>query len=180
MTPKVTVIILIFILMLHPEKYSTMSKTNDIQSGNGTKSLSLTMQVPDEILTGEDCSIQVSLRNVSSKPILINKRMAVGYPRSLSRELYLIICRENSSVDVGRQKVLYQRNFPQPADYQVLQAGQTISSSFELFDWYEFPGSGTYTVQLCYQADEALAAKPEGICAGVFCSALKTVTFASE
>jgi hypothetical protein len=124
--------------------------------------------------------VTVEIENVSESPTIVNKRLSVGYEHSLSRELYVILSKPDSQEDVGIQKVLYERNFSTPEDYMQILPGQKISVKFNLFDWYEIPEKGKYNIRICYQADENLAYKPDGICKGVFCSEKKSIIFESD
>lgn len=138
------------------------------------------VNMPDQILRGQPCQINIELKNVSDSTVLINQRLAVGYRKSLSRELYITIQNQDNSEDIGLQKVLYERNFASAADFIWLLPQQEIHTSFNLFDWYEIPSAGTYMLSVCYQADEELAYQPEGLCRGTFCSEPKKVTVLSE
>jgi len=76
--------------------------------------------------------------------------------------------------------VLYERYFSPESDFVWLLPQQQTSTHFNLFDWYDIPSAGTYTIRVCYQADEELAYKPEGLLKGEFCSEEKTLTVFSE
>lgn len=141
------------------------------------KSLQVFFDVPAEIQPGQVCEITVEIKNVSKTSTIVNKRLSVGYQQSLSRELIVTICKFDSEEDVGIQKVLYDREFSPPEDYIQLLPNQQISTKFNLFDWYEIPTAGVYTIQVFYQADEKLAYKPDGLCEGIFASNEKSVYF---
>lgn len=152
---------------------SNKSKIND-------ELIRVIVNMPDQILQGQPCEIQVELKNGSDSAVLINRRLSVGYRNSLSRELFVILRNQDTSEEIGLQKVLYERNFASAEDFTRLLPQQKISTHFNLFDWYEIPTAGTYTLCVCYQADEELAYKPEGLCKGTFCSEPKTLTVLSE
>ena len=80
-------------------------------------------------------------------------------------------------VEVGIQKVLYEREFSAREDYVHLPSEGKISTKFNLFDWYDFPKTGKFLIQICYQGDENVAYKPDSICKGIFCSEKKTIIF---
>lgn len=141
------------------------------------KSLKVLVDLSGTIRRGQACEVTVEIKNVSNTSIVVNKRLSVGYKHSLSREIYVIICRPESEKVVGIQKVLYERVFSQPEDYIQLFPDQQIVAKFNLFDWYEVPEAGKYLLWICYQADENLAFKPKGICEGVFCSKKKIINF---
>jgi hypothetical protein len=149
------------------------NKTND-------ESIKVIVNMPDQILQGQPCEIKVEIKNISAASVLINKRLSIGYQNSLSRELFIIICKKNTSKNIGLQKVLYNRNFSSESDFVWLLPQQQTSTHFNLFDWYDIPSAGTYTIRVCYQTDEELAYKPEGLLKGEFCSEEKTLTVFSE
>jgi|GEM_PF-2711447 len=155
-----------------------MASQNENKSND--QSIKVMVDMPDQILQGQPCEIKVDIKNISGSAVLVNKRLSVGYQNSLSRELYVTIFKKGTSIKMGLQKVLYERNFSTPSDFVWLLPQQQTSTHFNLFDWYEVPSAGTYTLHVCYQADEELAYKPDGLCKGVFCSEEKTVTFLSE
>lgn len=141
------------------------------------KELKIGIDIPERIKSGQNCSVNVEIENVSNESVIINKRLAIGYQNSLSRELYVVIYHPDSTENVGIQKVLYERSFALQADFVSLKPGEKILTHFNLFDWYEFPQSGKYDLVVCYQADEELAYKPDGLVQGTFCSARKAINF---
>lgn len=155
-----------------------MDSQNDTKPQASPIKVVLTM--PDQILQGQPCEIKVDIKNVSANRVMVNKRLSVGYQKSLSRELFISICHEGSSENIAEQKVLYERKFSPASDFVWLQPQQQTSTHFNLFDWYEIKAAGTYTLLICYQADEELAFKPEELCKGVFCSEEKKLTIIAE
>lgn len=121
--------------------------------------------------------IKVRLVNVSGKPQLVNKRLAMGYKSSQARELFVSISKTKTGINIGAETELYERDFSKPEDYVFLSPGQSIATEFNLFDWYELPGKGTYYIKVCYQADEKMAYRPKDLAKGTFCSAITKVTF---
>lgn len=122
-------------------------------------------------------AIQVILKNVSKVPQLVNKRLSMGYKSSLARELFVSISKTKSGPIIGAETELYERDFSKPEDFVWLQPDQQVTTEFNLFDWYELPGKGSYYIKVCYQADEKLAYKPADLTKGTFCSAVTKVTF---
>ena len=110
-------------------------------------------------------------------PQLVNKRLSVGYKKSQARELFVSITKIKENTEAGIQSQLYNRDFSQPADFVWLQPGEGIGAEFNLFDWYTVLSKGTYYIQVCYQADEALTYKPEAITKGIYSSNPKKITF---
>jgi len=146
-------------------------------SDKNEKQIKVNFDLHEKIKLGQVCEIIVEIKNVSNTSTIVNKRLSVGYQHSLSRELYVTICKTDSLEVVGIQKVLYERVFSPPEDYIQLLPNQQIVAKFNLFDWYEVPNAGNYTIWICYQADEKLAYKPDGLLSGVFCSKKKSVIF---
>jgi len=146
-----------------------MADKNDI--------LKVSVQLPNAVEFGQHCEINVEIVNVSNSLVVVNKRLSVGYRESLSRELFVSIFATDSDNEAGIQKVLYERPFSTRMDFIQIKPGEKIAAKFNLFDWYEIPKSGIYNLVVCYQADEELAFKPEGVVEGLFCSEKKTINF---
>jgi hypothetical protein len=173
--------LLIFVLLLlNSVNQSDTTLFNTIMTESKEKKLEIKFNIPDKIRDGQPCEIVVEVKNISSSETIVNKRLSVGYQNSLSRELYIIICHEGLTENVGIQKVLYERSFSSHEDYVKLLPGKKISTKFNLFDWYEFPKAGNYTLQVCYQGDEKLAYKPDGLAKGILCAEKKMATFESD
>lgn len=139
--------------------------------------LKVKVNLPEKIQAGQPCEVVIEIKNISSSEIVVNKRLSVGYQESISRELFITVCHLGSTENVGIQKMLYERPFSVADDYVKLLPDEIISVKFNLFDWYEFPKAGNYSLQVCYQADEQLAYKPDGLTEGIFCSEKIPVTF---
>lgn len=116
------------------------------------------------------CSVEVRLTNQNPDPVLINRRLAVGYRDSHARELFAEVFKPGSSEIVGQPALLYNRDFSSPADYVWLAPEESVSTSFDLFEWYTLPGPGAYDLIVYYQGDEPLAAKPANLLPGVYAS----------
>lgn len=171
--------LVIFIMqLLNQINRSDMASQNENKAND--ESLMVIVNMPDQFMYGQACEIKVDIRNVSGSAILVNKRLSVGYRNSLSRELFVTIFKKGTSINMGLQKVLYERDFSPVSDFVWLLPQQQTSTRFNLFNWYEMLPAGTFSVRVCYQADEELAYQPDGLCKGVFCSEEKTVTVISE
>jgi Uma2 family endonuclease len=134
-----------------------------------------TLDVNVRILThpvrlSHPCEVEVRLTNRSPDAVLINRRLAVGYRDSVARELFVEVYKQGSDEVVSQKALLYQRNFSSPEDYVWLAPGQSIATSFDLFEWYSLPSAGEFELVVCYQADEPLAPKPDGLLSGTYCS----------
>ena len=117
------------------------------------------------------CKIEVRLTNQSLNPVLVNRRLAVGYRDSHARELFAEVLKRGTGEIVSKPAQLYNRNFSSPDDYVWLAPGQSVSTTFDLFEWYTLPGPGEYHLIVYYQADEPLAAKPPDLLIGTYASA---------
>lgn len=131
---------------------------------NETKTLLLKiLPLPDKIPLIKPLKVEVSLENNGQDSVLVNKRMAVGYENSISRELYLKLVRVDQSEKLDNIEYDINRDFSPPSDYQWLQPGETIITNFDLLDYYHITKPGTYQLTAYYQADEDLADTPEEI-----------------
>lgn len=174
-TKTLAIFILLFMNQTNP---SDMALQNENKAND--ESIKVIVNMPDQILHGQPCEIKVDIKNISGSSVLVNKRLSVGYQHSLSREIYIIIYKKDTAINMGLQKVLYERNFSPDSDFVWLLPKQKTSTHFNLFNWHEMLPAGIYTVRVCYQADEELAYQPDGLCKGVFCSEEKILTVISE
>jgi hypothetical protein len=136
------------------------------------------MLVSKPVLLAKPCIVKVKIRNSGSKPVLINKRMAIGYETSQARELFVSIFRKGSDEQMGKPTQLYERSFSQAEDYVWLNVGMSQVKEFDLFEWYELPGAGDYEIQVFYQADEPMAAIMEDLINGIAASERIALTIA--
>ena len=133
--------------------------------------LELVVTLSDSGITlAEPCMITVKLINRHSDKLRVNRRMAVGYEKNLSRELFADIFDRQTKQKAKIWEVDYHRNFPVPTDYVYLEPGESLITTFNLFEWYLPASPGKYTLIVYYQADEELAESPEDIVRGVFAS----------
>lgn len=170
-----TSFIFILVISIFQNQFFRTSVSNSMSDKNN--SLKVTIQLSETIESGQFFEIAVEIANVSNLPVIVNKRLSVGYRESLSRELFVSIFTADSDNEVGIQKALYERPFSTREDYIHVKPGKKLTAKFNLFDWYEFPKPGKYNILVCYQADEDLAMKPNGVVKGVFCSEKKTINF---
>lgn len=146
-----------------------------------TAMLELKIQLPNKpIYLSQNLPVKVSLFNKGHAPVVINSRLAVGYENSLSRELYADL----KNLDTG-QPAIYpatdiNRDFPVVSDYKPLLPGDSISVTFNLFEYYPIKKSGSYEIILHYQADEKLAKIPEGTWRGILSSEPKSLEILRE
>ena len=121
------------------------------------------------------CLIEVRLTSRSPEPVLINRRLAVGYRDRHARELFAEVFRRGSGEIVSQPTLLYQRDFSRPEDYGPLAPGESVATTFDVFQWYALPSAGDFDLVVSYQADEPRAPKPAGLLAGTYAS--ERVTF---
>jgi hypothetical protein len=116
------------------------------------------------------CWVEVILTNQSSAPVLINGRLSVGYRNSINRELFAEVFRRGTDDVTSKDARLYQRDPPQQQDYVSLDPGKSISTTLDLFKWYDLPGPGDYDLVVSYSGDEFLRNQPEDSLAGIYSS----------
>jgi hypothetical protein len=134
--------------------------------------LEVRVDTPDQpVRLAGPCPVQVRLTNRGEQPVLINRRLALGYRDSQARELFAEIHPRRSREVVSRRTKLYERESASADDYRWLQPGESASTSFDLLEWYALPAPGEYELVVFYQADEPLAPRPSGLLAGVHESA---------
>jgi hypothetical protein len=89
--------------------------------------------------------------------------------------VWLVSCLLKSTNGGPARRSLNKRCFTSvicrpPEDYVWLAPGQSMTTSFDLFEWYSLPFAGEFERIGCYQADEPLAAKPAELLSGTYCS----------
>ena len=132
--------------------------------------LHLDLELPaGPLRRSEGAAVTVRLTNVGSRSVLVNRRMSPGYLDSVSREVYFEL-----DADYGRRK--YDRDLPGPADYALLEPGETISVAIDVLAWYRNIEPGRYRLRCHYQADEPAADPPDGVAPGVVSSGPVDVT----
>lgn len=114
--------------------------------------------------------VEVKLTNQQTEPVLINKRLAIGYRNSVDRELFAEVFPRGGDKVISRQAAYYQRDPALASDYIWLQPGETVSTAFDLVDWYTLPGPGEYELVVSYQADDSPDGHPEGLLSGIHSS----------
>ena len=137
---------------------------------NMTQTLELYARFPTmEIHWGSPYPVTVRLQNTGSSAVLVNPRMAVGYYGHLAREIFVQMTTESGKA-AQIHKDDYNRDFLQSDEYIQLKPGETISTTFDFFEWYLPKQPGLYTLVFHYQADEELADPPEGVIEGLVSS----------
>ena len=113
------------------------------------------------------CPVEVRLRNEGSEPLVVCRRLAIGYRESDGRELFADVHPPGSEEVVSRTKKIYDRDPPPPEDYVPLSPGKELTGSFDLLRWYALPGPGSYELEIFYEGDGRGAPAVEGILRGV-------------
>jgi hypothetical protein len=127
--------------------------------------------MPHEPLTwGGPALVEVQVTNVGDTPVAVNARLAPGYRRSSSREVFADVLRPGTDEIVAAEALDYDRHPPQRDDYRELAPGATLVDSFDLLYWYRLPGPGDYELVVHYQADEPLALDVPGLLRGTYAS----------
>jgi hypothetical protein len=147
-----------------------VSQPKSEKNESAMKILQIDVKINQPLHLSSPGMVEVQIKNKSVQAMLLNKRLAVGYGNSLSRELFLEVYKKHSDELVSRQARLYERNFSSLEDYIWIEPGQSISCTFNLFEWYVLPSSGDYEMVMYYQADETLALKPVGLLTGTYAS----------
>jgi hypothetical protein len=133
--------------------------------------LDIKVQLPSEpIYPGAPCPVEVTIVNQAVEPVMVNRRLAIGYQDSLARELFIELRDPKTDSPAPVLEVDYQRDFSPSSDYGYLPPGEKVSVSFDLFEWSEPVNPGTYLLVVHYQADEPLADPPLEILHGVYAS----------
>jgi hypothetical protein len=107
--------------------------------------------------TGSPIPVEVTLRNVSSRPIWVNARLGVGYEDGLSRELFFTVIDASSGrvlpvPDTARVDV--HRMPPARTDFRELAPGEAVGATVDLAFWYPFQRPGDYRVVVTYENDD--------------------------
>jgi len=122
------------------------------------------------VMMGKPCNLKVVVRNTGDSAVTVNSRLAVGYKNSLARELFAELTDAATNNPAPYYESDINRDFSGPGDYKVLQPGASVSTTFDLYEYYNPMKSGKYRLIISYQADEPLATVPESTMRGVFVS----------
>lgn len=112
------------------------------------------------IVTSRNCyeldspiPVTITIKNQSSEPLCLNKRMGVAYQDSLIRELYfsvydaklklMLSVPDDMLVDVDRR-------LPKKSDFQMLNPGEFVAVESDLTHWFPFDQKGIYRIVFTY------------------------------
>ncbi len=126
-------------------------------------------------LSNDRCIVEITLTNVSSDTVLVNKRLSIGYERSISRELYLKIYDEASCQLVSSPALDYDRPDAGKDEFIYLKPLECITTTVDICKWYKInleKGRHELCVKAYYEANEHYnPSVPEEVIDGVFESA---------
>lgn len=133
-------------------------------------SLELSAAVAADARWPTTCRVDVRLRNAGSEPLIVCRRLAVGYRETDGRELFAEVYAPGSTELVSEMTKLYDRDPPAPSDYSPLAPGESLATSFDLLRWYAVPGPGSYELEVFYEGDGEGAPRVAGALPGVHAS----------
>jgi hypothetical protein len=130
-------------------------------------SLLVSAAVAEDARWPTTCRVAVRLRNGGGAPLVVCRRLAVGYRASDGRELFAEVYAPGTDELLSRMTKLYDRDPPRPADYGPLDPGDELATSFDLLRWYVVPGPGSYELEVFYEGDGEGTPAVEGVLPGV-------------
>jgi hypothetical protein len=136
-------------------------------SGDG---LEVTAAVDPAARWPESCPVSVALRNSGEAPVIVCRRLAVGYREADGRELFADVFRPGREGVVSRMTRIYDRDPPSVDDYGPLDPGDELSASFDLLRWYALPGPGDYELVVFYEGDGTGTPPVDGVLPGLHAS----------
>ena len=113
------------------------------------------------------CRVDVRVGNVGDAPLVVCRRLAIGYRESDGRELFAEVHPRGADEVVSRMTRLYDRDPPAREDYGALQPGEELATSFDLLRWYAVPGPGSYDLEVFYEAGGRGAPEVDGVLQGM-------------
>jgi hypothetical protein len=112
---------------------------------------------PSAIPVGSPIRVELTLTNVGSAPVWINRRMSVGYPDDILREVYVTVHDARGVLvkvsDIER--VDAHRSPPIRSDFVELAPKQSFRADVDLTLWFPTRLLGHYTVTVTYANDDA-------------------------
>jgi hypothetical protein len=132
--------------------------------------LEVTAAVAERARWPTTCPVRVRLRSAGDEPLVVCRRLAVGYRGSDGRELFADVFAPGSDVVVSERSKLYDRDPPSVDDYGPLAPGEELETEFDLIRWYALPGPGTYELQVFYEADGEGTPPIPGVVHGIVAS----------
>lgn len=104
---------------------------------------------------GEEMPIEVTLANRGKSAVVVNSRLAMGYPDSTERELYCEIQEQDNGIYRGYQsfRVDYHRKSLSEKFFKKLEPGDSLRKTFDLQFWYRLTQPGVYKVRLIYDPE---------------------------
>lgn len=137
----------------------------------GSAALEVAASVSPRARWPTTCPVYVRLLNVGGEPVVVCRRLAVGYRGSDGRELFADVFAPGTATVVSEMSKLYDRDPPALAEYGPLAPGEALETEFDLLRWYALPGPGAYELQVFYEADGEGTPPVPGVVHGVHASA---------
>jgi hypothetical protein len=119
---------------------------------------------------GVPCTIDVVLRNSGQDPVAINPRLAVGYRDGLDREIFADLTDAATGRRAGYYEADINRMFAPPIRFTALLPGDSVNTSFDLFEYYNPGKPAKYRLTVFYQADAPGTELPPDALRGTFTS----------
>jgi hypothetical protein len=116
------------------------------------------------------CPVRVRIANRGDAPLVVCRRLSVGYRERDGRELFATVFAPGTDDVVSRESRLYDRDPPAETEYGPLGPGETLDTEFDLIRWYYLPGPGAYELEVGYEADGEGTPAVEGVVHGVHSS----------
>jgi hypothetical protein len=128
------------------------------------------------VTLGDAIPVEIELVNQGKGSLTVNARFGVGYPDSLERDLYCEIQSPDNHPYTGYQSHMldYRRKALDDHFFASLAPGKSVSSSFDLQEWYPILEAGVYQIRVIYDP-EAYSEKPNAL-AGKVASNTITLT----
>jgi hypothetical protein len=107
------------------------------------------------IKLSEAIPVEIELVNQGQVTLIVNARFGMGYPDSLDRDLYCEIQFQNNQLYTGyRSHMLdYRRKALADHFFTSLAPGESVSSSFDLQEWYPILDAGVYQIRVVYDPE---------------------------
>lgn len=104
---------------------------------------------------GEETPIEVTLTNRGKSALVVNNRLAMGYPGSTERELYCEIQGQNQGKYMAYQAFMvdYHRKSLNENFFTKLRPEESLRKTFDLQFWYRLIHPDVYRIRLIYNPE---------------------------
>jgi hypothetical protein len=106
---------------------------------------------------GSPVTVAIELRNLSVEPILVNGRLAVGYPDGINRELYFRVFESHTGREIlvpDTERVDVHRMPPKQEDFVVLSPRSATSTRVDVSVWCALKVPARYELVCVYDNDD--------------------------